>query len=510
MNKTKKIGMYTLVLMIFTSVFGFTNIPRSFYLMGYGAIPWYIISGILFFIPYAFMMTEFGAAFKDEKGGIYSWMEKSVGSKFAFLGTFMWYTSNIIWMVSVASSIWVPASNFLFGSDRTQQWTLLGLSGSKLLGVLGIVLIIVITYISTKGIKNISKIASIGGIFVTIANILLLVGGIVVLVGNGFTPAEPINFNAFISSPNKNYASIMGMASFVVFALFSYGGLEVVSGLVDEAENPIKNFPKAIKLSAIIISVGYSVAILFVGFFTNWNSVLTVDNVNMANVAYIVLNNLGVQIGNVLGFSQGNAVILGNFFARFIGLSMLLALTGAFFTMIYSPIKQLIEGTPNEIWPKSWTKVNKEKMPINAMWIQCIVVVIIIALSAFGGKSASKFLDYLILMGNVSMTIPYMFLSIAFIFFKKKESINKPIKMFKSYKSGAIWGIVVTLTIGFANVFTIIQPAIEESDYFSTILQIAGPILFVVIGLILYSRYKKKSNLDKNLNKEGTSSFINI
>lgn len=493
MNKTKKIGMYTLVLMIFTSVFGFTNISRSFYLMGYGAIPWYIISGILFFIPYAFMMTEFGAAFKDEKGGIYSWMEKSVGSKFAFLGTFMWYTSNIIWMVSVASSIWVPASNFLFGSDKTQEWELLGLSGSKLLGILGIILIITITYISTKGLKNISKIASIGGIFVTIANILLLVGGIIVLVGNGFTPAEPINFHAFVSSPNKNYTSIIGMASFMVFALFSYGGLEVVSGLVDEAENPIKNFPKAIKLSAIIISVGYCIAILFVGFFTNWNSILTVGNVNMANVAYIVLNNLGIQIGNVLGFSQGNAVILGNFFARFIGLSMLLALTGAFFTVIYSPIKQLIEGTPNKIWPKSWTKINKNNMPTNAMWIQCAVVVIIIALSAFGGKSASKFLDYLILMGNVSMTIPYMFLSIAFIYFKKKEYINKPIKIFKSYKSGAIWGIIVTFIIGFANIFTIIQPIIEENDYFSTVLQVAGPILFVIIGLVLYARYKKKN-----------------
>ena len=134
-------------------------------------------------------------------------------------------------------------------------------------------------------------------------------------------------------------------------------------------------------------------------------------------------------------------------------------------------------------------------MPTNAMWIQCAVVVIIIALSAFGGKSASKFLDYLILMGNVSMTIPYMFLSIAFIYFKKKEYINKPIKIFKSYKSGAIWGIIVTFIIGFANIFTIIQPIIEENDYFSTVLQVAGPILFVIIGLVLYARYKKKNKL---------------
>ena len=35
--------------------------------MGYAAIPWYIISAITFFIPFAFMIAEFGAAYKNEK-----------------------------------------------------------------------------------------------------------------------------------------------------------------------------------------------------------------------------------------------------------------------------------------------------------------------------------------------------------------------------------------------------------------------------------------------------------
>lgn len=97
--------------MIFTSVYGFTNMPRTFYLMGYSGIIWYIMSAILFFIPYAFMMAEYGAAFRKEKGGIYSWMAKSVNPKFAFIVTFMWFSSNLIWMVSVSSSIWIPLSN---------------------------------------------------------------------------------------------------------------------------------------------------------------------------------------------------------------------------------------------------------------------------------------------------------------------------------------------------------------------------------------------------------------
>ena len=98
-KSTSKLTLMALILMIFTSVFGFNNIPRAFYLMGYSAIPWYIFGAIAFFIPYAFMMAEFGAAYKDEKGGIYSWMESSVGRKFAFIGTFMWFSSYIVWMV---------------------------------------------------------------------------------------------------------------------------------------------------------------------------------------------------------------------------------------------------------------------------------------------------------------------------------------------------------------------------------------------------------------------------
>ncbi len=77
--------------MIFTSVFGFANSPSAYYLMGYSAIPFYIFSALLFFIPFALMMAEMGAAYRKEEGGIYSWMNNSVGPRFAFIGTFMWF-----------------------------------------------------------------------------------------------------------------------------------------------------------------------------------------------------------------------------------------------------------------------------------------------------------------------------------------------------------------------------------------------------------------------------------
>ena len=207
-KQTNKLTLVALILMIFTSVFGFNNIPRAYLLMGYSAIPWYLFGAIAFFIPYAFMMAEFGSAFKEEKG-IYAWMQRAIGPKFAFVGTFMWFASYIVWMVSVSSSIWVPLSNLIFGSDKTSTWSLFGLNAPKTLAILGVALMIVITYLSSRGLKSISKIASVGGFFVTSANVVLLVGAIIVFIGNGFKAAEPLSLSAFFNSPNPNYTSTL-------------------------------------------------------------------------------------------------------------------------------------------------------------------------------------------------------------------------------------------------------------------------------------------------------------
>lgn len=495
-SNSKKLTLISLILMIFTSVFGFANMPKAFFLMGYSSIPWYIFSAILFFIPYAFMMAEYGAAFKKETGGMYSWMEKSVGGKYAFICTFMWYASYLIWMVNVSSGIWVPLSNAIFGGDITSTWSLFGLSSVKTLGILAILWIIFVTIISSKGLEKITKITSIGGTAVTLLNVVLLLGGIIVFAVNGGL-SEPINdvVKSFTTSPSPDYQSITGIFSFMTFAIFAFGGLEAVGGLVDQTENPEKTFPKGVMISAIIISIGYAIGIFACGMFTNWSDVLNSENVHLGNVAYILMQNLGYQIGIGFGASEVVALSLGAWVARLVGISMFLALTGAFFTLTYSPLKTLIQGSPKEIWPGKLGEI-KNGMPINAMKVQALIVIVIIAIVSFGGKSASSFFNILSLMTNVAMTVPYMFLSLAFIKFKKKQldgEIESPFMIYKTQKSATIFAIIVTFVVGFANIFTIIQPVIKSVNEISnTIAMIAGPIIFSLIAYILYARYEKK------------------
>lgn len=244
-------------------------------------------------------------------------------------------------------------SNAFTGIDTTSKWSILGLNPTITLGILGTIWMWGVFIISKNGMSKITKVTSIGGVSVLLLNIILILSAIMVVILNKGKLAEPVNsMKSFANSPNPTYKALSSILSFWIFAIFAYGGIEAVGGLVDQTENLEKTLSKGITISAIIISVGYSVGIFMIGIFTNWNNSLSNSDVNVANVAYIVMNNLGYSIAKALDFSLASCITIGNWMARFVGVSMFLALSGAFFTLSYSPLKQFIEGTPKKLWPK--------------------------------------------------------------------------------------------------------------------------------------------------------------
>ncbi len=492
-QQIKKMSLIGLILMIFTSVFGFANSPSAFYLMGYSAMPFYLFSALFFFIPFALMMAEMGSAYRKEEGGIYSWMNRSVGPRFAFIGTFMWFSSYVVWMVSTAAKIWVPFSTFLFGADKTQSWAFAGLTSTQTVGVLAACWMVLVTLVAAKGINKIAKITAVGGIAVMCLNlVLLLVSGAILLLNGGHF-AQPLDFTA---SPNPGYQSGLAMLSFVVFAIFAYGGIEAVGGLVDKTEKPEKNFAKGIIIAALVISIGYSLAIVLWGVSANWQQVLSNHSTNLGNITYVLITSLGATLGQALHLSPQAAALTGVWFARITGLSMFLAYTGAFFTLSYSPLKAIIQGTPKALWPMMMTKVNANGMPANAMWLQCLLVSLFILLVSFGGDTASAFYNKLTLMANVSMTLPYLFLAIAFPFFKAKADLDRPFVMFKSRISTLLATTIVVLVVAFANIFTVIQPVMDSGDWNSTLWMVGGPIFFSLLALGIYENYRQRTAVE--------------
>ncbi|ARW24419.1 Inner membrane transporter [Pediococcus acidilactici] len=498
-EQKKKLSLGALVLMIFTTIFGFGNTPTAFQQMGYGAIFWYILGAILFFIPAGLMFAEYGATFKEAKGGLYSWLEQSIGEKWAFIATFMWLASWIIWMVMIAQKIWITLATIISGHDTTGSWSLFGMNSTMTIGLLAILWVVFVTWAASRGINTLAKVSSLGGLAVMAMNVILLLASVFILIANHGHLAQPINhLSDFATSPSAQFQNPIAMISFVIYAIFAYGGLESMGGITDSLDKPEKTFPKGVMIGGIVIAVGYSFAIFLWGVSANWHTVILEQKANLGNITYVMMQNLGLELGKAMGLSSSTAVALGTAFSRFSGLGMLLAYVGSFFVLSYSPLKSFILGSPKELWPKKMTELNKNGMPANSMWLQAIVVSVFIAgisiLASITHKEATFFYNVLTSMSNVSTTLPYIFLVGAFPFFKAKKDLDRPFEVYRSRPWMLTIVTVVLITVGVGIVFTAISPFIS-GDLFTGLWTVAGPLFFGLIAWAFLVRREKNKNI---------------
>lgn len=494
-TQTKKtITTMSLVLMIITTVYGFGNVSVSYRQMTYAGIIWFILAGICFFFPAGLMMAEYGSAFHDAKGGIYSWLAGSIGEKWAFIGTFVWLANWVLWLVSSASRLWISISALVFGKDTTQSWDLFGLHGTQLIGVLAILFMILSTYLSSRGMTGIKFMSSIGGWFMIGMNLVFIISSLIVIIMNHGQLAQPINgWQSFIVSPNKDFQTPITIISFVVYAVFAYGGMETVGGVIDSMKHPEKDFPKGLIIGSLFTIISYVLMIFMTGFSVNYQKDIVETGANTGNITYVVYGTLGKAFGHALNLDPHTSLMIGKVFTRAIALSGLMGMMGAFFVLLYSPVKSFIMGSDPRLWPKAATKLNKHGIPANAMWAQTIFVCLLIAVVSFGGSAATSFYQILTDMGNVAATAPYIFLIGAFPFFLKKDYPRK-FRVFTNYKWTIALVVFVELIVCTGILFTVLQPVLEHR-YATAFWTAFGPIFFGLVAYIFYRVSKKRHGL---------------
>lgn len=389
-------------------------------------------------------------------------------------------------MISVSQKVWIPLSTLIFGKDMTTTWSLFGMNGGQTVGILAVIFVIVVAFFVTRGVKSISRISAIGGMFVMALNVILVLASIAVLIGHGGHFAEPLRWHSFLVSGNPDYKTIGQMISFALYAIFAYAGLEQMGGIMEDVDNAEKTYPKAALIATTIIGLGYAISILLWGASSNWAQIAGDKSVNLGNITYVLMNNLGTQLGDAFGMSHAGGVLLGSIFARFAGISMFFAYVGSFFVLTYAPLKSFILGSPKEVWPKKFIALNKHDVPAVAVWSQAILVSILIILISFGGKSATQLYLVLTNMGNVSSTLPYVFLVAAFPLFKRLNDVERPFVFYKSQTVTWIITILVEALTIISIILTIISP-FQTGDLFGGIWTVAGPIFFGVLAWVLFT-----------------------
>ena len=104
MTETKKIVWYNLAFMAFSTVWGFGNVLNGFvYFNGIQVIFSWVLMFALYFVPYALMVGELGSAFKDSGGGVSSWINETIGPKFAYYAGWTYWACHITYIASKGS-----------------------------------------------------------------------------------------------------------------------------------------------------------------------------------------------------------------------------------------------------------------------------------------------------------------------------------------------------------------------------------------------------------------------
>ena len=103
-EKATKISWLTLAFMAFSTVWGFGNITNGFvYFNGPQVIFSWIFMFVLYFIPYALMVGELGSAFKNEGGGVSSWLHQTTNAKLAYYAGWTYWACHITYIASKGS-----------------------------------------------------------------------------------------------------------------------------------------------------------------------------------------------------------------------------------------------------------------------------------------------------------------------------------------------------------------------------------------------------------------------
>ena len=237
-SNQRTLGVITLAMINVAAIISLRNLSIMVD-YGLGAIFFYLIGALTFFIPTALVCAELATAW-PERGGLYCWVSEAFGKKWGFFA---------IWIAWVLSISWFPA--VLTFSGAVIAFIINPELASNKNYMLSIMLILFwgATFLNFFSMKASGWISTIGALIGTVIPGFLIIGlGIYwILAGK---PLQ-ISFESSHLIPNLQMNNLV----FYVGVVLGLAGMEMSAFHAREAQDPQRNYPRAIALSSLIILV---------------------------------------------------------------------------------------------------------------------------------------------------------------------------------------------------------------------------------------------------------------
>ncbi|MCZ3739179.1 amino acid permease [Lactobacillus gasseri] len=467
-SNAKKMLWPTLAMMAFSTVWGFGNVVNGYvYFDGTKVIFSWILMLLLYFVPYALMVGELGATFKNANGGVSSWVNATMGAKWAYYAGWTYWACHVVYISSkgtggLRAMAWGIFGNTKWYDGLPTAWTQFAT----------LVVFLFFCWVTTKGIPVLKSLATIAGSSMFIMSILFIIMMFAAPAINPHAGYYSINFNWKSLMPTFNLKYLTSL-SILVFAV---GGCEKISPYVNKVKNPTKNFPKAMMALAIMVMVSailgtFAMALMFDPKVVNNNL-----NEYISNGAYMAFQRLGeyYHVGGLFMYIYSWCNVIGQFSTLVISID--------------APLRMLLGSKEAKNFiPKKLLKINKHGAYINGIWMVVILSGGLIAAQALL-PDAQAVMAQLVKLNSTTMPMRYLWVFAAYIALRKQQKkFDTSYQMTKNqglaYTAG-IWCFIVTAACCILGIYS--------PDPFTLFLNIITPIILIVLGLILPAIKKRE------------------
>lgn len=464
MQDQKKIKWYMLAFMAFSTVWGFGNVVNGFvYFNGLQVIFSWILMFLLYFVPYALMVGELGSAFKNEGGGVTSWVNETGGTKLAYYAGYTYWAVHISYIASKGSGGLKALSWMVFQNAETYDSF-----PTIYIQIATLAVFLFFCWFASQGLNPLKSITAIAGSSMFVMSILFIVMMFVAPIINPGADyvSMDTSLEAIIPQFDVKYFTSL---SILVFAV---GGCEKISPYVNKVENPSKNFPKGMIAVAIMVMVCAILGTIAMGMMFDPAAINGSDeafNSYLSNGAYMAFQRVGQYFG------CGNLFMIIYAACNAIGQFSTLVLS------IDAPLRMLLDDeNARQYVPKGLLKQNDKGAYING--IKLVVVLsgaIILAQIVVPG--ATTVLAQLTKLNSVCMPMRYCWVFVAYFLLRKQiEKFPSEYRFTKNNTLALVagaWCFIVTAACCIMGMYS--------TDPMTLFLNIATPIVLVLLGLIM-------------------------
>ena len=464
MSDTNKIKWTALAMMGFSTVWGFGNVVNGFiYFNGIQVILSWIFMFGLYFLPYALMVGELGSAFKNEGGGVSSWIHGTIGPKLAYYSGWTYFACHITYIASKGSGGLKALSWMVFRNAETYDsfptlYVQLATLGVFLLGC----------FIASKGLNPLKKLLTLAGTCVFIMSILYIIMMFTAPLINPGADYVHTEYSLKNLIPNFNVAYFTSL-SILVFAV---GGCEKISPYVNKVENPSKGFPKGIIAMAVMVVVCAMLGTVAMG------KMFDPAVINSSDEAF----NSYAANGGYWAFQRlGEYYHIGDTFMIIYALCNTISQFSILILSIDAPLRMLLDNRhTQEFIPKALLKKNKHGVYINGILMVTILSGAIILVQTVV-PGAAAVLQQLNKLNSVCMPLRYLWVFVAYLALRKAiDRIPAEYRFVKNQKVAMFfggWCFAITAVCCLLGMYS--------DDPFTFALNVITPVVLTALGILL-------------------------